>query len=476
MSFEEILFMKSKGATTLISKYINAKTSVALSCVEGHIWNVIPSNLVSKGSGVFCRLCVGKPKAGKKSQEDFLQEMSIKHPSIHVLGTYLGANTPIEIACAKGHTRSVTPTNLLTRDSYSTCPICSPRTSHNRLTLEEAEARIHRCYPHLSIVEYNTSLSPIRILNTECGHTGEYWLSNLVQDRGYACKICQPAGTSSHEKTISEYIKSIYKGWIVERDRSILGNKELDIVLPDLGIAFEVNGCFWHADNKKPKDYHLGKTNDVEDFGYRLIHIYDYDINNKLDIVKSRIRSILDLTTTVFARKCQVKEINFPKQFLMDNHIQGAGWPTPINLGLFLKDELVAVMTFGKSRNHSTYEYELYRYCSILDVTVVGGASKLLKHFERSYTPKSLMSYADRDWSNGNLYNALGFTFSHYSPPGYFYINNNHKLGRESTKKHLLKELFPSIYEDSKTETQILEEAQYLRVNTSGNLIFFKEY
>mgnify|MGYP000079248993 CR=1 FL=1 len=46
----------------------------------------------------------------------------------------------------------------------------------------------------------------------------------------------------------------------------------------------------------------------------------------------------------------------------------------------------------------------------------------VLKHFIKTYQPKEIISYADRRWSTGNLYDVLGFKFSHNSNPNYFYI------------------------------------------------------
>ena len=53
-----------------------------------------------------------------------------------------------------------------------------------------------------------------------------------------------------------------------------LEGQELDIVLPDLGLAFEYNGVYWHSEKFKDKNYHLNKTNTLkENIGYKLIHI-----------------------------------------------------------------------------------------------------------------------------------------------------------------------------------------------------------
>jgi hypothetical protein len=42
--------------------------------------------------------------------------------------------------------------------------------------------------------------------------------------------------------------------------------------------------------------------------------------------------------------------------------------------------------------------------------TVVGGLDKLLKAFVTDFHPDDIMTYADRDWSNGRSYEKLGFT------------------------------------------------------------------
>ena len=55
-------------------------------------------------------------------------------------------------------------------------------------------------------------------------------------------------------------------------------------------------------------------------------------------------------------------------------------------------------------------EYELVRFCNKLNTSVIGGADKLLQYFIRTYQPKEIISYADRRWSQGRLYDKLKFT------------------------------------------------------------------
>jgi hypothetical protein len=66
-----------------------------------------------------------------------------------------------------------------------------------------------------------------------------------------------------------------------------------------------------------------------------------------------------------------------------------------IRLGLKYNNELVFIMTFSKPRFNKNYEWEMVRFCGLKDHTIVGGASKLFKHFVEKYNPKSVLSYAD---------------------------------------------------------------------------------
>lgn len=107
----------------------------------------------------------------------------------------------------------------------------------------------------------------------------------------------------------------------------------------------------------------------------------------------------------IYARKCDCREITFEesKKFLEGCHIQG-NCCSKFHYGLYNNDELVSVMTFGESR-FKKGEFELLRFANKLYTNVVGGASKLLKHFLREHSGvKEIVSYADRRWSKGNLY------------------------------------------------------------------------
>ena len=100
-------------------------------------------------------------------------------------------------------------------------------------------------------------------------------------------------------------------------------------------------------------------------------------------------------------------------------------------------------MTFGKSRFNKNYEWELIRYAT--SKHVIGGASKLLKYFERNYKPKSIITYADKSITIGNLYYKLGFKLSKLNSPTYSYVKDNTIISK-FFEKHIDTSSFYKIY------------------------------
>jgi GR25 family glycosyltransferase involved in LPS biosynthesis len=218
-------------------------------------------------------------------------------------------------------------------------------------------------------------------------------------------------------------------------------NHELDIYIPEMNLAIEFNGLYWHSELFKDKNYHYNKWKLCQDNTIRLVTICEDDWNLKQDIVKSIIKNKLGVNQNkIYARKCQIKEIKSTKEFLDNNHLQG--WcQSSVNLGLFYNNELVSLMTFGKKRmimkgKSQENEYELLRFCNKLDTSVVGGASKLFKYFIDNYKPEQVISYANLDISNGNLYDKLGFKLEKYTGINYWWAKDGVKYHRSNFMKH----------------------------------------
>ena len=305
--------------------------------------------------------------------------------------------------------------------------------------------------------------------------------SNLYYHRNklntIVCTKCNPINsftTSGKEKFLLEFIKENYDGEILENSRNIIKPYELDIYLPDLNLAFEFNGLYWHNEINKKNDYHKIKSDSCLEKGIQLIHVWEDDWNYKQDIVKSMILNKLGKTPTkIYARKCIIKEINDNKlvnNFLIKNHLQGFVGSS-VKLGLFYNNEMVSLMTFGKKRkfmNSSSKEgeYELLRFCNKLNTNVIGGASKLFNHFKKNYKYTEITTYADRSYSQGNLYKMMDFNFIYNTEPNYYYVIDGIRKHRFGFRKDVL---VKEGYDTNKSEHEIMLERKIYRIYNSGN-------
>jgi hypothetical protein len=133
-------------------------------------------------------------------------------------------------------------------------------------------------------------------------------------------------------------------------------------------------------------------------------------------------------------------------------------------------------MTFNKGRTSTGHspvegEWELGRYCTIFNFNIVGGASKLLAHFIKNVNPNKIYSYADRRWSNGNMYNKIGFTFVKNTTPNYWYTKSfKTREHRVKYQKHKLVD-FPS-YDDALTEEEIMKLEKYFKIWDCGSKLY----
>jgi hypothetical protein len=283
------------------------------------------------------------------------------------------------------------------------------------------------------------------------------------------CTICNPIGDqkSIKEKELFEFIQSIYGGEIIQSYRDGI---EIDIYLPELKIGFEFNGLYWHSEQFKDKNYHLDKTNYFKERGIRIIHIWEDDWDLKDKIIKSQIENITNNSSKIFARKCTIHQIgnDLTREFINDNHIQGSYKQIKISFGLFYQDELVSIMAFDQFEGRKKMgdgEWNLSRFCNKVGYSVVGGASKLLNFFIKEKNPKRIISYADKDWSLGKVYEFLGFDKIYETKPDYKYIIGEKRTHKSNFKKKT---------KESKTESQIMNELNILKVWDCGKVKYEK--
>lgn len=291
------------------------------------------------------------------------------------------------------------------------------------------------------------------------------------------CTTLKPVNDFNKNTSIESFVKSIldeHNIYYTTSDRSIISPQELDIYIPDKKIAIECNGCYWHSSIYKDSRYHNNKYTQCKHNGVQLLNIWEDWIINKPDIVESIILSKIGIyKNKIYARKCQVVKVNSndSSEFLSKNHIQGS-CRSSMRYGLLYNERLVALMTFGKKRGlmmghqKRSDTWELMRFCTELNTTVVGGASKLLSHFIKDTSAQIIESFSSHDISNGGLYKNLGFVEESQSGASYWYIDKNLIRYHRFTfnKQSLIKQGF----DKTLTEEQIMMQRGFLKIYDSG--------
>ena len=253
-----------------------------------------------------------------------------------------------------------------------------------------------------------------------------------------------------------------------------LAGKWYDLHILNTNILIEINPSYTHSEIPShwmkeglDKNYHNMKSELAKEYGYRCIHVFDWDDPDK-------IISILKTNVKYYARQCILKEIDpeLSKKFLTENHLQGSAYGAKVNLGLFHGDSLIEVMTFGHPRYNHNYECELLRLCTQQGVAVVGGASKLFKYFIQKYNPQSIISYCDVAKFSGEVYLNLGMTLDHVSPPTRVWSKGSKHITDNLLRQRGYDQLFGTNFGKGTSNEELMLKSHWLPVYDCGQKVY----
>ena len=263
--------------------------------------------------------------------------------------------------------------------------------------------------------------------------------------------------------------------------------KEVDVYCPERRVGFEFNGAYFHSlpglerrgvKKKNQIRYHLTKTLEAEKDNVFVYHVWSWEWEDERTrpIIKSQIRTLLGhVDQKVYARKTTVTPVSNAEAgvFLSEHHLIGRV-NAHTHYGLIREDgELVAVMSFDPDPSAED-EWILSRYCVKRDTSVVGGASKLFKHFVHHHAPRAVTSYSDRAKTVGTMYSGLGFKVSHETDPEYvnLHLNSGKVYRRYQTMRSVLLKKHPERLDSSMTEREMCDELGYVRIYGCGKKVW----
>jgi hypothetical protein len=416
--------------------------------------------------GAGCPECGGEQrvKSRRMDPDEFLERAAKVHGSTYDYSKtqYVNMTTKVTVTCREHGDFQIRPLKLV--HAGQGCPQCgnlrkgpTPQSHINAATTKKATfrakfvARARKVHGDLYDYSNHGYVSGRDKVTIGCARHGEFRQAVYHHLSGQGCPRC--GQKSAPEDAIAAYLARFTA--VIQRDRTLIAPKEIDIYLPEHNLAIEYCGMYWHShsdrdDEKKNKLKHAEKHRLCAEKGIRLITLYETEWLERPATVKRMLRNAVGATRgKLMARKCTMAKptVQEARAFYEKYHPQG-GPGTGEHYGLYYKGKLVACMRFtfgGNDRGSSakTRQWTLSRYATRLPVA--GAASKLFKAFLAEHSPPSVKSFSDNRWFNGAMYEQLGFDLEADVPPDYQVWSQ--RLGLRP-KPHYQRRLLPARIRD----------------------------
>lgn len=319
----------------------------------------------------------------------------------------------------------------------------------------------------LEIIEY-TEMHRIKVKCRKCG--AEFITPHL----GYLhydilhCKNCSDYYKHCKPSIILyDFLDSIGVEY-QKNDRSVIRPYEIDIYIPKYKLGIEVNGNYWHCEDcNKNRDYHLMKVNLCKKQGVKLLHIFEDEVYDKLDIIKSNILELINATEVIDAVNLEIKEVpnDMKKDFLVQNCIQG-NVRSNLNIGLFKSKELIGLVVVTKNKDNIT----ITRSVNKLNLSIKGIIEAAVKFIKNKYNNETILHVIDTRY---NMFAYEGVP-NKIVMPSYWVIYKYDMFKRipitSFNKSIILKE--NPLLDKNKKLSELLKELQYYRIFDCGKLIY----
>lgn len=244
---------------------------------------------------------------GVKTPEERVKDLENKFPNLDFSEfVYEAYSKKSKIICVKHGAFYGNYDNLISKKVKYGCPKCSREHASLIKTKYKNLELVKQKYPNLdfSKFEYKGKKIPSIII---CPEHGEFQndCDKLLNPQVYiACPKCRAdMYVSRAEEEIREFIESIYNGKKEYNSRNVISPYELDFYLPEINLAFEYNGIYWHSDKvikrtgkfNSAEEYHKFKNDECSKLGIDLFHIKEEDYKNDkeqiFEFIKNEINS-----------------------------------------------------------------------------------------------------------------------------------------------------------------------------------------
>lgn len=213
--------------------------------------------------------------------------------------------------------------------------------------------------------------------------------------------------------------------------------------------------------NTYPPKYHYEMRKDYEDEDRRILQFRADEVHNKLHIVESMINNSIGKSIKIYARKCEIKEVNHSqaKDFLIENHMMGSF--TAKHIGLFFNDEIVSLISYRSYKDKISVD----RFCGKINHSVIGGFGKLMKVLELQTGKLPIHYWVDLRYGTGSFLLNQRFEFVRETL-GFSWTDGRSTFNRRRCRANM--------DERKLTEKEHAEELGLFKIYDAGQRLYIK--
>jgi hypothetical protein len=278
-------------------EYVGAHVKVKIICTVHGVFEQIPGSHLSQGAG--CPKCGGTQKL---TTEDFIIKAHKKHGDLFDYSSveYVNAHVKVKIICTVHGVFEQIPNSHLRGKGCLKCAGNQQKTTEDFIKDAREE---HGDLFDYSLVEYVGARDNVKI---KCEDHGVFEQNPTHHLRGQGCPKCANI-ISNPEQRIADFLENNLRLEVIRNDKTLIKPLELDIYLPDLEIAIEYCGLYWHSEERgKDSEYHLNKFNKCKELGIHLITIFEDEWLENEEWVKNFLENLckgnhLEVDTSMIA-------------------------------------------------------------------------------------------------------------------------------------------------------------------------------
>lgn len=298
------------------------------------------------------------------------------------------------------------------------------------ISLHQAKEKIELYAPNFRVIENLLDTPDLLHLTLECKICGNRQQKNILHALNNVCNTCDPMGAKSHIE-LYRMIRGLDPDAVISCD-NIIPPDDIDIYMPSFMTALEYNGLYFHSELFKNRLYHAEKTRNCANLGINLLHIFEDEWRDKRQACINHIAMITNKKALNDMSQLEARPVNSQEkyQILEKNHLEG-DTSTLYDLGLFMHDKIVAVVSLRKPR-HRAYKnmIELCRFVNITDIKSSTLLSIFLDYIHDHVCKSTIYAVIDDRLGLCPIYEAAGFIKVNTLEPRFWWTDGHQRVSR----------------------------------------------